>query len=58
MTHATNAFKMPYEEKQAEKFVSFSKRHANNELNNKKVIFQRHLREDQKTQTIAVLGYD
>lgn len=58
MTQVTNAFKMPYQEKQEEKFVSFRKRHSNNQLQDKKVIFQRLLIDDKKSESVAVLGYD
>lgn len=58
MKTQTTAFKMPYQEKNTQKFISFNKKYLNGERQNKRSIFERLLAEDRQTQRVAVRGYD
>jgi hypothetical protein len=59
MSQVANAFKMPYEEREPEDFVSFDKRHAKNEKHSKMEIYDTLYRDDDSAvQNSAVRGYD
>ena len=59
MTQVANAFKMPYHEKEPDKFVSFDRHHTADEVHSKHEVMEKLLGCDEvDTGVKVVLGYD
>ena len=58
MTQTHDAFKMPYEEKENEEYISFDKHGHNEEVHSEMEVYEHLIRDDESDEEAVVPGID